>query len=72
MQLKVRIFLLSLLEKLEEKQAPSKEDPGEIRRKLLENREKVLEELMNTERDYVRNIEICTKVLMPKLKESKV
>ena len=49
-----------------------REDPAEVKRKLLNQRQKAIKELIETEKAYHRDIDLCSKQILPQLKKSKV
>eukprot|EP00794_Sanderia_malayensis_P016675 gene16675-18367_t len=64
--------LKTQVEKLEPVvEEPVKVDPAETRRNLLHHRQKAIEELIKTERDYVRDMDLCSTKILNLLRDSK-
>ena len=59
-------------EYIEKEEVKQDEDPVEMRRKLLKQRHKAIKELIQTEKDYHRDIELCSQKILPQLMQSKV
>ena len=68
----LKTYFFEFSEKIEKEEEKKEEDPVEVRRKLLIQRRKAITELIQTEKDYHRDIEVCSAKILPHLKESKV
>ena len=65
-------MLFEFSEEVEKEEEKKEEDPVVVRRRLLIQRQKAIKELIHTEKDYHRDIEVCSAKILPQLKESKV
>jgi len=63
--------IVVLRKEVEKEEEKKEEDPVVVRRRLLIQRQKAIKELIHTEKDYHRDIEVCSAKILPQLKESK-